>query len=221
MSLWVNILFFITLLNVPYSLELVRQELFSASKIKNLVLNNSRWFTKQIIMEPSLTSTVVKMSRLRPKWVAYVALAFKTLLYSRTRAKAEFVYHVVIINGWEFPLCTVAKTVNVTGTADLATEVWIVRSNYSVSSLSLCRSALSVATIGTADRRVRSESVGQYSVSCVSERSGTYGPGWLPPVRFYVWFYFLHYSQFLFILLLSKTAKVRLDFKLIFSSIIV
>lgn len=81
-----------------------------------------------------------------------------------------------------------------------------------VSSLSLCRSALSVATIGTADRRVRSESVGQYSVSCVSERSGTYGPGWLPPVRFYVWFYFLLYSQFLFILLLSKTAKVRLDF---------
>lgn len=86
-------------------------------------------------------------------------------------------------------------------------------SNYSVSALSLCRSALSVATIGTADRRVRSESVGQYSVSCVSERSGTYGPGWLPQVRFYVWFYFLLYSQFLFILLLSKTAKVRLDFK--------
>lgn len=221
MSLWVNILFFITLLNVPYCLELVRQELFSASKIKNLVLNNSRWFTKQIIMEPSLTSTVVKMSRRRPKWVAYVALAFKTLLYRRTSAKAEFLYHVFIISGWEFPLCTVAKTVNVVGTADLATEVWIVRSNYSVSALSLCRSALSVATIGTADRRVRSESVGQYSVSCVSERSKTYGPGWPPPVRFYVWFYFLLYSQFLFILLLSKTAKVSLDFKLIFSSKIV
>lgn len=81
------------------------------------------------------------------------------------------------------------------------------------------KSALSVVTIETADRRVRSESVGtgQYSVSCVSERSETYGPRWLLPVRSYVWFYFLlYYLQFLFILQLSKNAKVRFDFKLIF-----
>lgn len=82
------------------------------------------------------------------------------------------------------------------------------------------KSELSAATIETADRRVRSESVGhtgQYSVSCVSERSETYGPRWLLPVRSYVWFYFLlYYLQFLFILLLSENAKVRFDFKLIF-----